>query len=204
MNDARAYWDRNAARYDRSMRVFGGPLPRMLELIEREVAGAEDVLELAAGTGLVTVALARSAKHVLATDYSEAMLAQLEARVREEGLANVTVARADITALDFPEGRFDAVVAANVLHLLPDMHQALRRMARILRPRGVLVVPTYCHAQTRAARLASRALALTRFPGRRRLTLEELDAAVRDAGLEVTDAELLPGVLPIGFVTARR
>jgi ubiquinone/menaquinone biosynthesis C-methylase UbiE len=204
MNTARTYWDQNAKHYDRSMRVFGGPIPPMLDRVAREVAGARDVLELAAGTGIVTEVLARSADHVLATDYSSAMLAVLERKIRAERLANVTVAQADIAALDFADGRFDAVVAANVLHLVPDLGAALRSMARVVRPGGVLVVPTYCHAETAVARMASRALALTRFPGRRRLTLEELTRAVRDAGLTVTTRELLPGLLPIGFVSARR
>ncbi len=204
MNTARTYWDRNAEHYDRSMRVFGGPIPPMLERVARDVTGAEDVLELAAGTGIVTTVLARSAGHVLATDYSPAMLDVLERKVRSEGASNVSVAQADIGALDFEDGRFDAVVAANVLHLVPDLGLALRNMARVLRPGGVLVVPTYCHAETLAARIASRALALTRFPGRRRLTLDALVGAVRDAGLTVTAREVLPGVLPIGYVTARR
>ena len=109
-----------------------------------------------------------------------------------------------VEALPFPNESFDAVVAANVLHLVPDMDVALGAMVRMLRPGGRLIVPTYCHAQTRLAQVVSRALALTRFPGRRRLTLEALEGAVKRSGLELAHSELLPGVLPIGFVAARR
>lgn len=204
MSATTSYWDRHAKRYDRSMRVLGGPIPRMVELVTQEVSGAKDVLELGAGTGLVTIALARPAAHVLATDFSPAMLAKLEEKVRRARLSNVDVAHADVTALDFPDDRFDAVVAANVLHLVPDLRDALRSMVRVLRPGGALVVPTYCHAETRTARIVSRGLALTGFPGQRRLTLDTLVRAVREAGLEVTRRELVPGVLPIGFVSAHR
>jgi hypothetical protein len=52
---ARDFWQRKAAQYDRvATGVFGRPLPRALELIAEGVAGADTVLEVAAGTGLMT------------------------------------------------------------------------------------------------------------------------------------------------------
>lgn len=203
-SDARTYWDRHAKNYDRSMRLLGGPVPRMIELVARSVAGAGEVLEIGAGTGIITVAVSRTARHVIATDYAPGMLARLEEHLRRDGVQNVETARADVDSLDFADGRFDAVIAANVLHLVPDMQSALRSMTRVLGPEGVLLVPTYCHGQTRTARLVSRLLGLTGFPGRRRLTMTTITNAVRAAGLRVTGTELLPGVLPIGFVSARR
>lgn len=202
--DGRSYWERHAKNYDRSMRVLGGPIPKMIELVARETNDVEDALEIGAGTGIVTVALARSAKRVVATDYAPAMLARLEERFRADGVGNVDIARANAESLDFRDRRFDAVVAANVLHLVPDVNAALQSMVRVLRPDGVLLVPTYCHGQTRLARIVSRALGLTGFPGRRRLTLAGLTDAVRNAGLRVMRTELLRGVIPIGFVSARR
>jgi hypothetical protein len=64
----RGYWERHAGNYDRSMRVLGRPLPRMLELTVRAVRGSEHVLEVAAGTGLVTVAVGPVVGQLVATD----------------------------------------------------------------------------------------------------------------------------------------
>lgn len=50
------------------------------------------------------------------------MVAALEQRVRDAGLMNVRCEQADLYALRFEDGAFDAVVAANVLHLVPDLH----------------------------------------------------------------------------------
>lgn len=50
--------------------------------------------------------------------------------------------------IGFADDSFDAVVAANVLHLLPDLDGALASPTRVLRPGGVLVVPTYLHGET--------------------------------------------------------
>ena len=200
-DDGKAFWERTAARYDRSMLLLGGPLEAMLPLVAAEVGGLDRVLEVAAGTGLVTRALAPEVGAVVATDYAEAMVSRLEKRVRDDGLDNVEVRQLDLLDLDGSE-QFDAVVAANVLHLLPDLDGALNAMVRALRPGGRLIVPTYCHDETAWSRATSRVLGLVGFPGQRRLTLGRLVEVIRAQGLEPRQAVLLPGLLPIGFVSA--
>lgn len=196
----RDYWDRHAKHYDRSMVLFGGPIPRMAALAADAVRGRPRVLEVAAGTGLVTTSLARAAQEVVATDYSHAMVAALESRVKAEGLGNVRCEQADLYELRFEPRSFDAVVATNVLHLVPDLESALAALVRVLKPGGPLVVPTYCHAETTLSRAVSRLLGLTGFPGRRRFTVETLRSAVEAARVQLTRVETLPGVLPIGYV----
>ncbi len=138
---------------------------------------------------------------MVATNHAEAMVARLEKRVRDDGLDNVVVRQLGLLDLDGPE-RFDAVVAANVLHLLPDLDAALTTMVRALRPGGRLFVPTYCHDQTAWSRATSRVLGLVGFPGQRRLTLARLVEVLVAQGLGLRQAVLLPGLLPIGFVSA--
>lgn len=199
-DESRAYWSRLAGAYDRSMFLLGRPIPRMVSLVAEAVRGAPRVLEVAAGTGLVTRAIARSAEEVFATDYAEGMVAALSSRVRDEGLTNVRCEQADLYALPFDPGSFGAVVAANVLHLVPDLEGALAALVRMLGPSGRLVVPTFCHGETALSRAASRVVALTGFPGQRRLTLATLEAAVVAAGVRVTRSERIPGLIPIGYV----
>lgn len=196
----KAYWERHARRYDASLGVLGRPIPRMCELAGEAVAGAERVLEIAAGSGVLTGTLARRARSVVATDYAAAMVALLADRVRREDLANVMTEQADLYALRFEPGSFDAVVAANVLHLVPDLPGALAALHRVLKPGGVLVIPTFCHDQTRLSWTVSRVLALTGFPGQRRFTSATLRDAVEGSGLVVRRAETLAGLIPIGYV----
>lgn len=103
-----AYWNRHARNYDRFMAVLGKPLPRMLRLIAEAVDGRERVLEVAAGTGLVTATVAQEAREVVATDYAAEMVARLQSRVRAAGLSNVAVEQADLYQLRFEAQSFDA------------------------------------------------------------------------------------------------
>lgn len=144
----RQYWNRHARSYDRSMVLLGRPIPRMVELVGETVRGSGLILEVGAGTGLVTPTLARAANEVIATDYAPAMVEALDARVRKEGLTNVRCEQADLYALRFEPASFDAVVATNVLHLVPDLPGAMAAFRRALTAGGRLVVPTYCHDET--------------------------------------------------------
>jgi ubiquinone/menaquinone biosynthesis C-methylase UbiE len=200
MSDDRSYWERHARRYDRSTRFLGRPLPRALALAAAAVRGRADVLELAAGTGAFTAAIAPEVGALIATDYAQAMVDALAARVRAAGLTNVTCARVDLYELPYPAARFDAVVAANVLHLVPDLPAALASVRRVLRPDGVLVAPV--HRGTFTAAALSRVMAVTGFPGHRRFDAVGLAAALAAAGFAVVAAETIPGPLPIGHVVA--
>jgi phosphatidylethanolamine/phosphatidyl-N-methylethanolamine N-methyltransferase len=196
----RDYWDKHAKNYDRSMWFLGRPIPRMVELTREATRGLDRVLEVAAGTGIVTAALASSAKEVIATDYSAEMVRTLERRLQSLEYKNLSCEQADVYDLAFKERSFDAVVAANVLHLLPDLPRALAALTRVLKPGGKLIVPTFCHDETAPSWIVSRALAVTGFPGHRRFTSARLRQTLEDAGIRILRAETLPGLIPIGFV----
>ena len=200
----RDYWERHARRYDSSVRsVLGRPLPRMLELARQAVRGKGKVLEVAAGTGIVTSAIAETCDSIVATDYAAAMVQELEQRVREAGLHNVQCEQADIYSLPYGADKFDAVVAANVLHLVPDLPAAIQALREVTKPGGIFVSPTFCHDQTRLSWLLSRLFAVTGFPGHRRFTMHSLRSALEDLGVQVIRTELLPGLVPIGYVEGR-
>ena len=198
--DGRSYWERHARAYGRSLAILGKPLPRVIALVREAVNGAGEVLEVAAGTGVFTIEMAPDVRQLVATDYSEAMIELLLARVTEAGLSNVVCVRADIYSLPFEPARFDAVVAGNVLHLVQDLPGALRALRRVLRPGGRLVVPTFCHDETGLSSVISRVLALTGFPGRRRFTSRSLRAELEKAGLRIDRQETVAGLIPMSHV----
>ena len=70
------------------------------------------MLECACGTGLLTGAIAKRCRTLLATDFSANMLKR--AKKKYGALPNVTFRQADILHLDEPDGQFDVVIAANV------------------------------------------------------------------------------------------
>jgi ubiquinone/menaquinone biosynthesis C-methylase UbiE len=199
---AREFWERSAAQYDRFVTgFFGRPMARAVELTAEGVAGLDRVLEVAAGTGLLTAAMAPHVGHVVATDYAENMIVRLEQRLRAAGCSNVETARRDIYALDYPPASFDAVVAGNVLHLVPDLDRALRALSAMLRPGGKFIAPTFAHGQTWTSRCLSRlAVSVLGQPVHHRFTTATLSQALERHGLRVIREETISGAIPIAYV----
>lgn len=97
------------------------------------------VLEIAAGTGVVTRALASTLDDrvsIVATDLNPAMLAQASAVGTKR---NVEWRQADAMELPFPDGSFDAVVCQFGVMFVPDKPGAFSEALRVLKPGGVFV-----------------------------------------------------------------
>jgi len=110
------------------------------------LASGERVLDLACGTGVVTVNAARSvAAHgaVLGTDLSGQMIEVAKQRALEQQLSNVSFQRMDAEALDLPDASFDVVLCAQVLEHVDDPVQALRELARVTRSGGRVLLSTH-------------------------------------------------------------
>jgi SAM-dependent methyltransferase len=92
------------------------------------------LLDVGCGTGHHLARYRRLGFEVAGVDGSAEMLAL--ARAANPG---VPLQRVDLQRLPFPDATFDVVLSIEVLRYLPDPALALREMARVLRPGGVLV-----------------------------------------------------------------
>lgn len=98
-------------------------------------------LEIGCGAGHLTVELARRGLLVDAVDASRAMADATADRVREADLAQQTsVGVADVHALPYDSARYDLIVAVGVIPWLHSPGDAVREMARVLRPGGWIVL----------------------------------------------------------------
>ena len=145
------FWDRWAWFYDLAERsnrtVNAAAAARVAGLVP---VGAR-VLDCAAGTGEFSLAAAKRAASVLCTDQSQPMLDRARKKAAKRGLTNISFAQRDVTALSDPDGSFDAVIAANVLHLLPEPETAVRELWRVTAPGGRLLLPTYLQGKAGTA-----------------------------------------------------
>jgi ubiquinone/menaquinone biosynthesis C-methylase UbiE len=135
-------WDAIAEGYDRYVAPQEVDLAHeALRLVGLEPG--ERFLDVAAGTGGLSLPAARLGAEVLATDWSPAMIERFEARVREEGLSNAEGRVMDCHALDLPDDGFDVAGSQFGVMLVPDQPSALREMARVTKPGGRVLVIAY-------------------------------------------------------------
>ena len=138
-------WDRAAADYERG---WAAPLrPAQDRLLALAALGAgERVLDLACGTGLVTLRAALAvgpSGSVTGTDISDAMVAAVSAEAARQGLDWVSARRADAETYPFDPGSFDAVLCGFGLMYAPDPIAALAGGFQVLRPGGRFVAAVW-------------------------------------------------------------
>ncbi len=134
--DVAAMFDGVARRYDLTNTVLTAGQDRRWRTLTRaalDLQPGEKVLDLAAGTAVSTVELARSGAWCVAADFSIGML---RAGARRE----VPKVAADALALPFQDASFDAVTISFGLRNVADPDTALAELARVTRPGGRLVV----------------------------------------------------------------
>jgi len=103
----------------------------------------ERVLELGPGPGTFTVEAARRLGpegRLVAVDIQPEMIAQVEKRVREAGLANVETQVSDAYHLPLDDESVDRAFLVTVLPEIPDRQRALAELRRVLKPDGVLSI----------------------------------------------------------------
>ncbi len=198
MDSNRKFWDRTARLYrpiqEKSNRAL---YDRVAGCCGRYIHEDSRVLELACGSGQLTLPLHKKAAFWEATDFSQPMLEQLHRRCPE-----VSCCVQDATALTYDRDSFDVVVVANALHIMPRPELACGEIMRVLRPGGVLLAPTFVY-EGRVNRLRMRLTTLVGLRSFHKWDSAGLVAFLMAAGFSVTEQTLLPGdPLPECFVAA--
>jgi ubiquinone/menaquinone biosynthesis C-methylase UbiE len=131
-------WDLAAATYEALWQAsLADAQAALLDIAA--LAPGEQVLDVACGTGLVTLAAARAvgpAGQVLGVDIAGRMVEALQQRAAAAGLPQVVTARMDAEQLALPDASVDVVLNALGLMYLPSPGQALREVCRVLKPGG--------------------------------------------------------------------
>lgn len=178
------------------------------------------ILDIAAGTGTSSAAIAKHGAHVTAADFSEGMLAV--GRERQAGNELIEFVHADATELPFDDDAFDAAAISFGLRNVDDPQRAIAEMRRVVKPGGRIVICEFSrpdrairgayaaysrHVLPRIAGLLNRGAeeayhylneSIEQWPGQ-----EELAAWLREAGLErVAYRNLTFGIVALhrGFV----
>ena len=196
MRNSQNFWDKNAGRYDCFMRKDAAAYEQMYELL-RLVVRQKTVLELATGTGLIAKHIVRYADHIEATDASQEMIEQAKQGVKS---AKLYFSVQDMFHLPYADQSFDVVIVVNALHIVPEPEKALSEIRRVLKDDGVLVAPTFTHADnTFFGKVKAFFMKLAGFPLHSKWTSHEYLAFLRENGWTVQKSTVLKASFPLTY-----
>ena len=196
MRNSQNFWDKNAGRYDHFMRKDAAAYERLYELL-RPVVRQKTVLELATDTGLIAKHIVRYADHIEATDASQKMIEQAKQGVKS---AKLYFSVQDMFHLPYADQSFDVVIVSNALHIVPEPEKALSEIRRVLKDDGVLVAPTFTHADNAFfGNVKAFFMRLAGFPLHSKWTSHEYLAFLRENGWTVQKSTVLKASFPLTY-----
>ncbi len=112
-------------------------------LLDRAIAGDARIVEVGCGTGQMSLYLARADRIVIAADLTRDSLMLGAKAAKRFGLKGVQFVETDLQCPALRAGAFDVVYSSGVLHHTPDPRASFAKLARLVRPGGIIVLGLY-------------------------------------------------------------
>jgi ubiquinone/menaquinone biosynthesis C-methylase UbiE len=171
----------------------------------------DHVLELGCGTGSTALLLAPLVARYTATDISEQMIDIGKTKAQEQNAGNLDFKAADWADAQLLDRDYDVVLALNLLHLLEDLPNVLRRIHALL-PEGGYFISKTTVAPDQGAPLGYWAIRAVlpllqlarRAPFVAFRKAPDLDRMIESAGFEIIETTNAPARPPNRYIVARK
>lgn len=141
-------WDKLARRYDKQVKIYEEAYKSSINKSLQYINSDSHVLDLACGTGILSLALAKYASKITGIDISGKMIEVAQKKAKNQNVGNVEFLVADAYQIDYPENSFDVILLFNTLHVVQEPESVLRKAHSLLKPEGKLVMATDCYSET--------------------------------------------------------
>jgi ubiquinone/menaquinone biosynthesis C-methylase UbiE len=184
-NRVRDEFTRQAETFSASSAITDAALTQRFVTALGEAAQGS-VLDVACGPGILSAAIAKTAREVVAFDLTPEMLKKAEQRCASAGLANVSFREGNAAELPFADDRFDAAVTRLSVHHFDRPGRVMSEIFRVIRPGGSFVMADVIASEEPADAELQNAIEILRDPSHvRMLPGSELSSLVKDAGFVV-------------------
>lgn len=194
------FWNKFAKIYAPFMNKDKGVYDQVCRYIYPYLNSDMDILEVACGSGQLSFNLSKYTKSWIATDFSEQMIIEARKRGKYEKLVFEI---ADATSLRFEDEKFDGIVIANALHIMPDPDRAMREIHRVLKSNGILFAPTFLWKEGKQNNVIKKLMSIVGFKMYKEWDKNQFEEFVKEYGFSVVEMKLVYGGLaPVGVIIA--
>ena len=188
-NDKKAqvqdYFSRTAEGYVTSFsHKAGDDLQRLIEIGEWDTQ--QKALDVATGGGHTALAVAPLVCEIMVSDLTPRMLEKAREYILSEGITNAAFQVADAEQLPFADASFDRVTCRIAPHHFPDIAQAVKEVARVLKPGGLfLLIDCMAPSDPELDAFDNKVEKWRDSSHGRSCTLEEWDTFFSQAGIQI-------------------
>ena len=203
-------WDRMANIYDDSTRKFNHLHSEVVKNTMKYLNAEDTVLDCGCGTGTMTLGIAIGVGRIQAIDISSKMLEMAKVKAKVLGINNVDFAHSTVFDEGLTSGRFDVILAFNVMHYLEDIEKHITRINELLKPEGTFVSVTPCSIEKKTlsrylfATSISFLVLVRILPYMKFYRYADLNRAITNANFRIIESEELHGPEEHYFVVARK
>jgi len=199
------FWNAYAKKYDvfihnNVSKTYG----LILDNLAMDTNKTENMLEIATGTGIISLILSDHISKITAIDIAPEMIKIASEKCNQESIGNIDFRIGDACHLEFQDKTFDTVIASNVLHLLFEPELALQEMKRVLKDNGQLIIPTYCHGDDLKSHIISRIMGLAGFRARTRWTLTGFRNFIKFNGFKIIKETVIKDKIPLVYLIVKK
>ena len=186
------FWDRTASNYDDGMKKHEGNYDATIQQALSQLTINDTVLDLGCASGEMSLDIAPHVKHLHGIDISQEMIKLANDKAYHRGVSNVTFQQLDLFDDSLSDKQFDAVIAFNILHLLPDIPSTLDRLHNLLTPNGRLITITPCLGNLNGMlQLLFKGIGMVGFlPKIHSLTVTELEQILDSHGFDIVESDV--------------
>ncbi len=200
----RKFWDGFAGRYDSFIKRLQPTYDLIIQKVRETIDPSQDILEIATGTGIISLAIADNAHTVTGCDISPEMIKVAQKKLEESHLNNVSFSVEDAYHLGFEGAAYNVAIASNTLHVMMNPGQALRSVHRVLKPGGILIAPTYCHGNSFFTRMVSSIMSIVGFRAHQKWSTGSFKEFIQSHEFDIVTFEIIDDLIPLVFAVARK
>ena len=201
----RRFWNLFSAKYDRFINsTLGTTYQQLYQKLITDVSGSVKILEVATGTGLLAFEICNNVNSINAIDIAPEMIRIAREKQHQKSISNIVFEVGDSCNLLFEDSSFDVVIASNVLHLLFDPEKSLSEIRRVLKPDGIAILPTFCHAENIQSRIISGFMSLFGFRARNKWSTKSFVLFLDNNRFAIIKSQIIRGKIPLLYCVAKK
>ncbi len=167
--------------------------------IIKSIEYTDKILEVATGTGMVSLSISPYCKSIDAIDNSTSMIQAARHNMDFAKFQNVNFSISNADSLSFKNDAYDVVILSNALHVLKNPDAVIKEIRRVLKPDGKLIIANFLHSENLRSRMIIKSLNLIGYPVERVFNESTYHNYLSQFDLNFVRRTVIEGIVPLAY-----